>query len=698
MNSRIWGIIGGVALVLALLSPLVLGNAKKINQLFEDAEMLYEREDYERARGKYSEALQESKKIGVNTETIDIDFTTLVNLKIAWCYYELGEKTSDVRHNRNALTHIKEVVSDTQVPRYQEALTYLWAENLYKIGNLNQAKPKFAELIETFPRSQWVPNALYTMAEIAYQHDNCEEALNILQRLVPEFPESELTQRAERRIVELNQLCNEPPPPPDPCEEDYNTALDLQQQDLIHDAYERYTNLIKQFPDCEYVPYAYVGIAEIHLEAKDYVKARANYEEAIHNTTDEERKRELYLAYHRTYLVPDHDKDDSRQRELDDELFVKARLLRLEKRWLEAAQTYEKLTDRNLSVEDMLYALYWRGRCYYAAAQADSMLFSKSVDALTKLTTDYENSGYDIKPYYYLILAYTNWAEASDDLSIYQLVINTFEKVNAKYADSNDSTVQELLSHMRRLKESAVKKLHPPNLKKEQAERAIKNAEREIAKARQENKDPQLIHQANKHLEYAKQQKRTNHYEKSISAAKKAIEIIKASLQPQPPDPQHYVDEGNIFFEQSELEKALEKVEQALNLDRNYSPAHTLKSKIKKRYAARGRRFFEEEKDDEAIDAFKSAVSINIHPELKEAYNYLGVIYIGQRQYREAIAFFSKAVRIDANFKEAYFNSALAHLELGEFEGAIKAAEAALRIDPNYEPPRMLIELVLTQF
>ena len=33
MNARIWGIIGGVALVLALLSPLVLGNSKKIEQL-----------------------------------------------------------------------------------------------------------------------------------------------------------------------------------------------------------------------------------------------------------------------------------------------------------------------------------------------------------------------------------------------------------------------------------------------------------------------------------------------------------------------------------------------------------------------------------------------------------------------------------------------------------------------------------------
>ena len=334
MNSRIWGIIGGVALVLALLSPLVLGNANKIKQLFEEAEVLYEREDYERARRKYSEALKESQKIGASTKRIDTDFTTLVNLKIAWCYYELGERTSDVRHNQKALIHIKEVASDTRVPRYQEELTYLWAENLYKTAEINQAESKFVELIKKFPNSRWVSNALYTMAEIAYQQDNCEKSLNTFQRLVAEFPQSELTHQAERRIVELSQLCNpDPPDPPNPCEEMYNTAFDLQQQGKIHDAYECYTNLIAQYPDSEYVTDAHIGKAEIHLEAKDYVKARENYEEAIYSTTDEERRREIYVAYHRTYLVPVY--SDSRTRpDLTDELFVNARLLRMEQRWL----------------------------------------------------------------------------------------------------------------------------------------------------------------------------------------------------------------------------------------------------------------------------------------------------------------------------------------------------------------------------
>jgi len=48
MDKKIWGVIGGIALVLALLSPFVLGSTKKVEQIFEDAEELYERSSMRR--------------------------------------------------------------------------------------------------------------------------------------------------------------------------------------------------------------------------------------------------------------------------------------------------------------------------------------------------------------------------------------------------------------------------------------------------------------------------------------------------------------------------------------------------------------------------------------------------------------------------------------------------------------------------
>ena len=257
MNARIWGIIGGVALVLALLSPLVLGSSKKVEQLFEAAEALSERSDYENAIAKYKEALKESKKFGTKTEHIDKDFTTLANLKIAQCYYELAENTSDVRHYESVLTHIRRVESNTQVPNYQEELTYLYAEALYKTGNPDQAASKFSRLVERFPNSQWVPKALYAIGEINYRQENCEKALNAFQKLVTEFQHSEFKQKAELRLTELTRLCDETDPIIQ-CETMFEYASDLHRQGKVHDAHQLYTDLITQFPESEYVTDAYV--------------------------------------------------------------------------------------------------------------------------------------------------------------------------------------------------------------------------------------------------------------------------------------------------------------------------------------------------------------------------------------------------------------------------------------------------------
>ncbi len=697
MNARIWGIIGGVALVLALLSPLVLGSAQKVERLFEAAEALYERSDYDGAIAKYKEALKESKKFGAKTERIDKDFTTLVNLRIARCYYELGEDSSDVRHYQSALRHIEEVVLEAQVVKHKEELTYLWAETLYKTGKLDQAKSKFSWLMEKFPNSQWMEKALYSIGEINYQQQDYDTACKTFQKLIAEFPHSELKAEAERRIAELALLCDESDPPvPDPCEAMYGAASNLQRQDKVHDAYQGYTNLITRCPESEYVTDAYVGKAEIHLEAGDYKGARRNYECAMDSTEDEERILELYEAYHRTYLVPEYS-DRRIQSDPSDELFVIARLLRLEERWLEAAEKYEQLANNNLSTEDTIYALYWAGRCYHNAALqnptlTDQTLFRKSVDAFKTLISNYEGSSYTIKTYYYLSLAYRDWAEKFRDQSKCQLVIDTVEETNMKYADvdNNDTTVQGWLSRMGELKDEAREKLFSPtDPLQEEAERAIAEAEAAIASAKRENMETQSIYKASEYLANAQQEMRRNNYRTAINQAKKSIEAINND-RPQPIE--RYVEEGHIFLKQSKLEKAMEKAKQALSLDPNYAPAHELLSKIKQRYYGLGWTFFDEEQYDQAIAAFQNAISIA--PKFKEAHNHLGVVYIKQGKYLEAIVALEEAINIDEAFKEAYFNLALAYLELGEFEAAINAANYALEIDPKYEPARMLIEFI----
>ena len=463
-------------------------------------------------------------------------------------------------------------------------------------------------------------------------------------------------------------------------------------QGKVHNAYELLHRSHHKIPR-KRICYAdaYVGIAEIHLEAKDYVNARANYEEAIYSTADAEEKKELYAAYHRTYLIPVYpDPDRTKRADPSDELFVKARLLRKEKRFLEAAKIYEQLANSNLSTEDKVYALYWAGRCYHEASRTDSTLFSKSADIFNMLIRDYGDSPDTIKAYYHLASVYTDWAQKSGDRSKCQLVIDTVEKANTKYVGSDDHRYRGWLNRMQELKEKALQKSpQPPDPLKEKAKKAIKYAETSIAHAKQENIEPQLIRQANEHLEDAKQQMSRGDYKTALRLAEKALDDLNP---PSPPPKKKYVDQGYIYLRQGILEEATKEARQALNLDSNCRTAQELLSEIKETHYSRGWTFFDEEQYNTAIAEFKSAIGIDLN--FKEAHCHLGVIYIEQQRYTEAIKALKKAINIDEEFKEAHFNIALAYLELGDFEAAINHANAALRIDPNYEPARMLIEFI----
>ena len=665
MNERIWGIIGGVALLLALLSPLVLGNSKKVERLFEDAEVLYERSNHEGAIKKYKEALKESNKPGAKTEHIDKDFTTLANLRIALCYYHLAEKTQDVNYYHDALAYITKVWQNAYVAKHQEELIYLWAETLYKIEDFEQAKTKFAWLIEKFPNSRWVAKALYTIGNINYQQQNYEEAKSTFQKLIDEFPHSEFKIEGEQRVVEIEQLFkvepepeqlvenemrskvfdeSEPTPPkPEPEPEPelqvevmYNDALYLTEQGKLHDAIQSYTDLITQFPEnYQYITDAYIGIAEIYLEAENYVKAREHYEEAMYTTNDGNRKIEIYKKYQLTYLVPVYANDgNARDNSGDAQFFIQATRLRKEGKYLEAAKLYERLTNSNLSTEDIAKATYWAGYCYYKEGLTNPVLFDKSVSVFKKLISDYSESSYAIEAYYGLVLVYSDWAQILSSESKWELVITTVDETIVKYTNSRDVRERGWLSRMRERKETAIQKLKPPP-----------------------EPDP----------------------------------VPTPTPKPLPTKERH-VDQGYIHFGRGELKNAAQKARQALKTDSNYQRAHELLSEIKETYYGRGWTFFDEEQYDKAIDAFKNA--INIESQFKEAHCHLGVIYIKKKEYAAAIKSLKQAISVDQSFKEAHFNLSLAYLRLGRFEESRNAANAVLRIDPNYDPANRIIDYI----
>ena len=174
MNSRMWGIIGGFALLLALLSPYVLDRTKKVERLFETAEMSYAQKDYERAIAKYNEALHESHKPRVNSETIAKDFTTLVNFKIAMSYVKLAEYRDTPNYYENALEYIEKAAQTVRLVEYEGNLIYLRGYIFYKTGRLAIAEEVLTQLLENFPGNAFVKEAEKTIVHIRQQ-----QALNV---------------------------------------------------------------------------------------------------------------------------------------------------------------------------------------------------------------------------------------------------------------------------------------------------------------------------------------------------------------------------------------------------------------------------------------------------------------------------------------------------------------------------------------
>lgn len=317
MNPRILGIIGGLALIIALLSPFMMGSSKKVEQLYNDAEDLFGQADYEGAIAKYNEALEESTKRGVKTEVIDKDFPTLGNFRIAVSYSRLAEQSGDVNHYDTAIEYIEKVAPTATVPKHQEGLTYLWGHILYRTEQFELAEPKFMQLIENFPNSLFVENAWYGIGQLNYKLQNYEDSRQAFKAVLDGFPNSDFKDDAQHLIAqsflnesnyeqayqEFDKIATEEYKnyPELQAEAMYKAAFSLNQLGRDDEAIGRYTNFITQFPESQLVTAAYFDQGAIYARQKDYDNARVNYELALQNTADRAVQADIQSEIGRTY-------------------------------------------------------------------------------------------------------------------------------------------------------------------------------------------------------------------------------------------------------------------------------------------------------------------------------------------------------------------------------------------------------------
>ena len=171
MDKKIWGVIGGIALVLALLSPFVLGSSKKVERIFEDAKTSYKEERYEDALEKYNKALEESKKFGVKTDTIAPDFQAYSHYKIAQCKQQLG--------------------------------------------NSNVALQRYREVIVNFPESRYVTDSYVGRGDIYFDREDYEAASEEYKRALETIEDAGRREQINQKYQIALAFINPPPPPPE---------------------------------------------------------------------------------------------------------------------------------------------------------------------------------------------------------------------------------------------------------------------------------------------------------------------------------------------------------------------------------------------------------------------------------------------------------------------------------------------------
>ena len=637
MEARTYAIVGGVVLVIGLLH-FFMGSTKRAETYYADAETLYQHRDYQGAIVKYEKAIKASKKLGAKTKHIHKDFPGFVNYKIALCYDKLGETKNDNRFYAKALSLIDKTKDETNEYQLREKLYFLWAQILHKTKEYVQAELKYSYFLSEFPNSNMVPDALYYDGVINKELLRYKDSQESFQRIIDEFPTSRLRNEAEyykaQVIIQENKLGDSPVNKSED-QKLYDTAVKMMQEDKVYDAYQLLSTIIKQYPNSQLISNTHESIGDIYYNVENYVKARQYYEFAMNSTTDIQRKHLLNEKYHKT-IVPDPP-EPKVNHEQHNEYFIKATIYRKEKKYRKAAELYETLSNINLSsdvdisTDDVIYALYWSGYCYYQAAKAenDENLFSKSIASFDRLIDQYKDNANRIETYFYLASAYWDWGNAlRDDKSKYRLVIETADEVKRETVNDTDAKYSIWLSQLRDLRQKAVKKINP---------------------------------------------------------------VTPPSPIPDNPE-EKLVEQGRNHYFNGELIKATNKAREALNIDSNYQPARQLLSAVRDKYYEQGWTLLDENLYDYAITEFER--SIDIDPNFDKAYCNLGVIYILKENYSSAVNALKQAIDINKSFKEAHFNIGLAYLRLGKYENAKSAANTALAIDPNYQAARALRNVI----
>ena len=144
----------GISLVGILMAGLLGCRQPNLYQDVYEAESLRYEGKYRAAIAKYEEAAKKFPHFPDGTKIINVEFLTLFNYGVAFCYAKLAETEGDVALYVKAEAAAKESYQTAILPSDQADPLYLWGYILFKQKRYEEARAKFEALLETLQQNR----------------------------------------------------------------------------------------------------------------------------------------------------------------------------------------------------------------------------------------------------------------------------------------------------------------------------------------------------------------------------------------------------------------------------------------------------------------------------------------------------------------------------------------------------------------
>lgn len=142
--------------------------------------------------------------------------------------------------------------------------------------------------------------------------------------------------------------------------------------------------------------------------------------------------------------------------------------------------------------------------------------------------------------------------------------------------------------------------------------------------------------------------------------------------------PLAYLNRGIAWAKAKNMDKAIEDIGKAIQLDTDYSKAN---KNLAKAYYNRGNMYMNRRELDKALDDFNKSVEMS--PDNPRAWFNRGNVYSEMEEYKKALADYTKAIELDPKEAKPYINRGLVYGNLKEYDKALKDFEKADQISPN---------------